>query len=95
MKPAGWGVKNCAVKCKNVYEIPSGKRKGEKGEGLEYECIYCLGTNCGIDDPVALMEMENLSDMHGMDVVALGNAIAFAKDLFNPGNYRQERYWGP
>lgn len=79
------GCRNCLVKCKNVYEIPSGRRKGEKGEGLEYECVYCLGTNCGIDDPVALMEMANLSDMHGMDVVALGNAIALAKDLFNRG----------
>ncbi len=79
------GCRNCPVKCKNIYEVPSGKRKGEKGEGLEYECVYCLGTNCGIEDPGAIMEMANLSDMHGMDVVSLGNAIAFAKDLFSRG----------
>jgi len=79
------GCRNCSVKCKNVYKIPSGRRKGEQGEGLEYECVYCLGTNCGIEDASAVMEMANLSDMHGMDVVSLGNAIAFAKELFNKG----------
>ncbi|WP_020587480.1 aldehyde ferredoxin oxidoreductase family protein [Desulfobacter curvatus] len=79
------GCRNCPVKCKNVYEIPSGRRKGEQGEGLEYECVYCLGTNCGVEDASAVMEMANLCDMHGMDVVSLGNAVAFAKDLFNRG----------
>ena len=93
LRPEAWkqfevgraGCQGCHVKCKSVYEIPHGNRKGEKGEGLEYECIYCLGTNCGIDDPVAIMEMENLCDQYGMDVVALGNTVAFAKALFNKG----------
>jgi len=53
--------------------------RGELGAGLEYECIDCLGTNCGIDDPIAIMEMGNLAMPYGMDVIALGNTIAFVK----------------
>ena len=66
-------------------KYPEGRRKGERGEALEYEAIYCLGTNCGIQDPVAIMEMENLADLYGIDVIALGNTIALAKDLYNRG----------
>ena len=55
LRPEAWkrfetgrtGCGNCSVRCKNVYEIPSGARKGEHGEALEYESIFCMGTNCG------------------------------------------------
>jgi aldehyde:ferredoxin oxidoreductase len=91
LRPEAWkqyevgrsGCQSCHIKCKNIYEIPEGRRTGERGEALEYEAIYCLGTNCGIEDPVAIMEMENLSDLYGIDVIALGNTIALAKDLYN------------
>jgi aldehyde:ferredoxin oxidoreductase len=82
--------KTCTVGCKNVFEIPSGKYAGERGEGLEFEAVYCLGTNCGVFDPVAILEMENLCDKYGMCVVGLGNAIAFAKDLFSRGIISEE-----
>lgn len=93
LRPEAWkqyevgrsGCQSCHIKCKNIYEIPEGRRKGERGEALEYEAIYCLGTNCGIEDPVAIMEMENLADLYGIDIIALGNTIALAKDLYNRG----------
>lgn len=75
----------CHVKCKETYRIPSGKRAGETGKGMEYECIFCLGTNCGVTAPVAIMEMENLCDVYGMDVIAIGNTIAMVKDLYSRG----------
>ena len=80
----------CPVGCKDVYRIPSGKYAGEEGAGLEFECIACLGTNCGIEDPIVIMEMENLADKYGMDVIALGNAVAFAKELYRRGTLTQE-----
>jgi aldehyde:ferredoxin oxidoreductase len=79
------GCYNCPVKCKDVYRIPCGRRSGEIGSALEFECIDCLGTNCGIFDPIAIMEMGNLADKYGMCVIGLGNTIAFAKELYNRG----------
>lgn len=75
----------CHVKCKDKYRIPSGNRAGEEGRAMEYECIFCLGTNCGVTDPIHIMEMENLCDVYGMDVIAIGNTIAMVKDLYNRG----------
>ncbi|MCU0571677.1 MAG: aldehyde ferredoxin oxidoreductase family protein [Syntrophobacteraceae bacterium] len=79
------GCHGCPVGCKNIYSIPEGTRKGEKGSALEFECLDCLGTNCGIEDPVAILEMQNLADAYGLDVIALGNTIAFVKHLYNRG----------
>jgi len=75
----------CVVPCKDIFRIPSGPYAGEIGKAMEHECLHCLGTNCGLSDPVALMTMENLADKYGMCVIGLGNAIALAKDLFAHG----------
>lgn len=75
----------CVVPCKDVFKIPEGPYAGEIGKAMEHECPHCLGTNCGVTDPVALMTMENLADKYGMCVIGLGNAVALAKDLFNRG----------
>ncbi|WP_419784217.1 aldehyde ferredoxin oxidoreductase family protein [Maridesulfovibrio sp.] len=98
LRPEAWkeyaegrhGCHGCHVRCKDYYRIPSGSRAGETGKAMEYECIFCLGTNCGITDPVAIMEMENICDAYGMDVLALGNTIAMLKDLYNRGLLDEE-----
>ena len=98
LMPDGWkkyeigrmGCYDCPVKCKDVYRIPHGRRSGEIGSALEFECIDCMGTNCGILDPIAIMEMGNLADKYGMCVIGLGNTIAFAKELYNRGIITKE-----
>lgn len=75
----------CAVPCKDVFRIPEGEYAGEIGKALEHECLFGLGTNCGITKPVPILVMENLADKYGMCVIALGNAIAFAKFLYHQG----------
>ncbi|TIH15806.1 aldehyde ferredoxin oxidoreductase [Marinifilum sp. JC120] len=98
LRPEAWkefslgrhGCHGCHVRCKDYYRIPSGSRAGETGKAMEYECIFCLGTNCGVTDPVAIMEMENICDAYGMDVLALGNTIAMLKDLYSRGLIDEE-----
>lgn len=93
LRPEAWkhfeigrkGCHGCPVACKNVYRIPEGRRSGEIGAALEFEAISCMGVNAGIEDPVAIMEYGNLADLYGMDVIGLGNTIAFAKKLFALG----------
>lgn len=79
------GCHTCPAVCKDVYRIPEGDFKGEVGSAMEYEGIHCLGINCGITDPSAVMAMQNLSDKYGMCVIPLGNCLALAKDLFSRG----------
>lgn len=86
-RTACWG---CVVRCKNFYQIPVGSRAGELGSGLEFHAIADLGTNCGIEDPVTIMEMANLGDAYGMDHIALGHVIGFAKKLYHLGIITKE-----
>ena len=79
------GCHGCPLRCKNVIQIPNGPRKGEVGEGLEYEAIHWLGINSGILDPIAIMEMSNYADQQGMDVIGLGSVVGFAKELYEQG----------
>ncbi len=79
------GCHGCPVRCKNVFRIPSGDHSGEVGEALEYEAVHWLGTNSGILDPVAIMEMSNLANRYGMDIIGLGSVIAYAKELYEKG----------
>ena len=93
LRPEGWkkyeigrgACYGCVVSCRDVYKIPEGKYAGETGYGLEYETIFCLGTNCGILKAVSIMVMGNLVDKYGMCSIPLGNTIAFAKQLYEKG----------
>ena len=93
LSPRGWKkfeigrarCYGCPVACKNVYRIPAGEAAGEIGAGLEFECISCLGTNCGIEDAVAIMRMANLADKYGMCQMGLGDTISLAKCLYHHG----------
>lgn len=80
----------CITPCKEEFMIPTGRRAGEKGQALEFENIVNLGPNCGIEDPIVIMEMGNLADAYGMEVMALGNTIAFVKELYNLGIITKE-----
>jgi aldehyde:ferredoxin oxidoreductase len=84
------GCHGCPVRCKDVFRIPTGRYAGEIGSALEFECIACMGINCGIQDPTVIMEMENLADKYGMCVIPLGNAIAFARELYSRGIITEE-----
>jgi aldehyde:ferredoxin oxidoreductase len=79
------GCHGCPVLCKNVFRASSNPGSGEVGEGLEYETIQWLGINSGILDPRAIIEMANLADRYGMDVIGLGSVIAYTKELFEKG----------
>jgi len=93
LKPEAWkryevgrtACYGCPVGCKNVYKVPEGRRAGEVGAALEFEGIAYLGTNCGITDPIAIMEMNNLADQYGMCVIGLGHTIGLIKELYNRG----------
>jgi aldehyde:ferredoxin oxidoreductase len=77
LRPESWkkyevgraGCPGCPIKCKNVFKIPTapGEENREEftevGEGLEYEAIVCLGTNCGIEDPRTILAMVFLFDL--------------------------------
>jgi aldehyde:ferredoxin oxidoreductase len=75
---------SCPIGCGRLTKVPDGPFKGE-GEGPEYETIYSLGSDCGIDNLAALTKANYLCNELGLDTISMGSAIACAMELFEKG----------
>jgi aldehyde:ferredoxin oxidoreductase len=77
----------CAMACAHVvkdFEPKTGPYKGQMVfvDGPEYETIAGMGSNCGIFDPDAVIEMNFYCDAYGLDTISAGTAIAFAMECY-------------
>jgi aldehyde:ferredoxin oxidoreductase len=74
----------CAVACGKVSSI---HYKGEDAvtEGPEYETIYALGSNCGINSIHSVAVSDYVCDRMGMDTITTGNVIAFLMECHGKG----------
>ncbi len=74
----------CPIACGRVTRIVEGPYKGE-GEGPEYETIYALGSNCGINDLGAITKANYICNEMGMDTISMGSTIACAMEMYEKG----------
>jgi aldehyde:ferredoxin oxidoreductase len=75
----------CPVHCKAEVEIREGRYGGTRGERPDIEPIVNLGSKCGLDDPEAVLYLYNLAGTLGLDAISAAGALAFAMDLYEPG----------
>jgi aldehyde:ferredoxin oxidoreductase len=75
---------SCPIACGRVTRVPEGPFKGE-GEGPEYETIYALGSDCGVDDLAALTKANYECNELAIDTISMGSTIACAMELFEKG----------
>jgi len=75
---------SCPIACGRVTRIADGPFQGE-GEGPEYETIYSLGSNCGIEDLAALTKANYICNEMGMDTISMGSTIACAMEMYEKG----------
>jgi aldehyde:ferredoxin oxidoreductase len=71
---------SCPIGCKRVTETSN-----EKGEGPEYETLYALGSNLGIDNLEAVIEANYRCNQLGMDTISVGTTIACAMEMGQRG----------
>ena len=66
------------------FEPKTGPYKGQKVfvNGPEYETIAGMGSNCGIFDADAVIEMNYYCDNYGLDTISVGTATAFAMECY-------------
>ncbi|TES94595.1 MAG: aldehyde:ferredoxin oxidoreductase [Desulfobacteraceae bacterium] len=76
----------CAHGVKDFVPL-TGPYKGTKVfvDGPEYETIAGCGSNLGIFDPHAAIEMNFYCDAYGLDTISVGTATAFAMECFETG----------
>lgn len=54
-------------------------------DGPEYETAAGLGSNIGVFDPFAILEMNFYCDTYGIDTISLANSIAFVMECYQEG----------
>lgn len=80
----------CPKPCGRIFGIDEGKYAGLRIDGIEYELLYSLGGLCGMGEIEELARANELCDLHGLDGISAGAAVAFAMDLFQDGILTRE-----
>ncbi len=79
---------SCPITCKQVFEHedenPYRKLDPAYG-GPEYEAMSALGSNCGVDDNLAVSKANELCNANGLDAISTGASIAFVMECFANG----------
>ncbi len=80
----------CTVACAHGVRnfVPfTGPYQGQQVfvDGPEYETIAGCGSNLGIFDPFAILEMNFYCDAYGLDTISVGTSLAFVMECFEMG----------
>jgi aldehyde:ferredoxin oxidoreductase len=80
----------CTLACSHAvdgYTVRTGPYKGQTVivDGPEYETIAGVGSNCGIFDPDAILEINFYCDTYGVDTISFGTLTAFVMECYEAG----------
>ncbi|HDZ35816.1 MAG TPA: aldehyde ferredoxin oxidoreductase [Thermococcus sp.] len=76
----------CPIGCGRVNKLPT---LGVT-EGPEYESIWALGANLGINDLASIIEANHQCDEFGLDTISTGGTLAAAMELYEKGHLTDE-----
>lgn len=85
----------CTMSCAHSvphFHLRTGPYKGEavRVDGPEYETLGAIGSNLKIFNPEDVLEISFYADTYGIDVISLGNSLAFAYECYEYGILNQE-----
>ncbi|MDF2891129.1 MAG: aldehyde:ferredoxin oxidoreductase [Clostridia bacterium] len=85
----------CSLSCAKAvdhFELKTGPYKGQKVivDGPEYENAAGLGSNCGIFDPHAVLELNFYCDTYAVDTISYGTMTAFVMECYENGIINKE-----
>ncbi len=69
--------RGCVIQCSGIYMNKDGQYLTKQPE---YETVWALGGNCGIDDLDAIAMLDRLCDDYGLDTIEMGATIAVAME---------------
>ena len=82
------GKENCAdcpVGCSQLRLAQAGPYAGILTEGPEFETLYSLGGETGVDNMDSIIAADRLCDELGVDTISAGVTVGFAMELFEKG----------
>jgi len=75
----------CPVRCIRVVEVKKGPYKGDFKDGPEYETVASLGSLLMNGSLEAVAMGNHLCNLHSIDTISAGAAIAFAMECYEKG----------
>ncbi|MHB1393554.1 MAG: aldehyde ferredoxin oxidoreductase family protein [Clostridia bacterium] len=89
----------CSMSCAKAvdnFQLKTGPYKEHKVivDGPEYENAAGLGSNCGIFDPEAVLELNFYCDTYAIDTISFGTMTAFLMECYENGILNKERTGG-
>jgi len=70
---------SCAMRCEHEAVVHDGPYKGTLAR-MEYDNIWALGPNCGVDKLDAIIKAAELCNYYGLDATSTGVTISFLMD---------------
>ncbi|MEM4216626.1 MAG: 3-hexulose-6-phosphate synthase [Candidatus Methanomethylicaceae archaeon] len=80
----------CPIMCGRVTKVKLPSGEIVESEGPEYETIWSLGPNCGINDIEAIAYANDLCNRYGIDTISMGQTIGFLMACFENGKVKPE-----
>ena len=81
----------CPIACEQMSRAKDGPYAGAM-TGIDYECLYAVGTNCGLKDLQAAIKAIDICDRGGMDAMSSGVTISWAMETFERGVFTKEDF---
>jgi len=84
---------SCAMRCEHEAVIHDGPYKGTMAR-MEYDNIWALGPNCGVDQLDAIIKAGDLCNYFGLDATSTGVTVSFVMDCHEKGILSHEELGG-
>lgn len=81
---------HCNKPCGRHIVIKEGKYAGTRVEGVEYEILYSLGGELGIEDIEVTAKLNEICDRAGLDGISAGVTLGFAMEAYEKGLLTKE-----
>ena len=81
----------CPIACEQMSRAKDGPYAGAM-TGIDYECLYAVGTNCGLRDLQAAIKAIDVCDRGGIDAMSTGVTISWAMETFERGVFTKEDF---
>ncbi len=75
---------SCAMRCEHEAIINEGHYKGTMAR-LEYDNLWAMGPNCGVDSPNAIIKAAERCTYYGLDAQSTGVTVSFVMDCYEKG----------
>lgn len=79
----------CPIACDHHCTVKEGPYAGATTT-IDYESLYALGPDCGIDHFPAIIKAIELCDRYGLDTISTGATIAWAMECYEKGLLTKE-----